>query len=156
MNELWKKYKKNIVITIIVIFLCAGCFCAGRFIRIRGASEDGIRAEQRIEQLERETGVLGNALAERVRECEQLEQQLRDVEDTVRGASEIVEQSGNTIGQLGETVGGLESTSSKFGDIIKQLREGQRAIKKYVEQLEQDNNRLKDELGKLQESIGEQ
>lgn len=77
----------------IIIILCFACFCTGRFLRIRGASEDGIRAEQQVEQLSDRVGSLETELRLRIEQCEQLEGQLDSIGDeldeSIRAAGSI-------------------------------------------------------------------
>lgn len=77
----------------IIIILCFACFCTGRFIRIRGASEDGIRAEQQVEQLSDRVGSLETELRLRIEQCEQLEGQLDSIgigiDESIRAAGSI-------------------------------------------------------------------
>lgn len=77
----------------IIIIICFACFCAGRFLRIRGASEDGIRAEQQVEQLSDRVGSLETELRLRIEQCEQLEGQLDSIgigiDESIRIAGSI-------------------------------------------------------------------
>lgn len=77
----------------IVAILCFASFCAGRFIRFRGASEDGIRTEQQVEQLSERVGELESELQARIEQCEQLEGQLDSIgigiDESIRTAGSI-------------------------------------------------------------------
>jgi len=124
----------------IVVFGFA-CFCAGRFIRFRGVSEDGIRAEQQVEQLTEQVGRLESELQARVEQCEQLEGQLDSVgigidesirtagsirdeirqgTEELRGSSQIIlelrrrfNQYENRIGELEENLKRVKTSSSE-------------------------------------------
>lgn len=76
----------------IIIILCFACFCTGRFLRVRGASEDGIRAEQQVEQLSDRVGSLETELRLRIEQCEQLEGQLNSIGD---GLDESIRAAGS-------------------------------------------------------------
>lgn len=156
MNEIWKKGKKNIIILCCFVIVCAGMFCAGRFTRVRNAPESGIRAEEQLKEAKRETEKLREELDQRIRDIDTISAESELLRSTIGSASDIVEQSGITIRQLGSTVDSIKSESSDIGDTIRKLREGQRAIKAYVEQLEKYNNELEREFRELQESTGKQ
>lgn len=94
---------------------------------------------------------LYSELGRRLTELDTIRKQLDSVGLSINECSDIVKQSGDTIGQLGGSVDELTATATNIGDLIKQLKSGQREITNYVEQLKRDNQRLEDELGKLQE-----
>lgn len=85
--------KKFFIKLCIVAILCFASFCAGRFIRFRGASEDGIRTEQQVEQLSERVGELESELQARIEQCEQLEGQLDSIgigiDESIRTAGSI-------------------------------------------------------------------
>jgi predicted RNase H-like nuclease (RuvC/YqgF family) len=88
------KINKNFFIKFgIVVTLCFASFCAGRLIRLRGVSEDGIRTEQQVEQLTEQVGRLESELQARVEQCEQLEGQLDSIgigiDESIRTAGSI-------------------------------------------------------------------
>ena len=122
-----------------------------------------IRETRSIDRLER---ILGDGEYTGTRVYEGLEQRLKELDgfrettanlekDTDK-CLDVVEQSRLTIGQLGSTVEGMGTTSSNFGDIIRQLRAGQSKIREYVTELEDNNIELETELRRIQDSIREQ
>ena len=122
-----------------------------------------IRETRSIDRLER---ILGDGEYTGTRVYEGLEQRLKELDGFRETAADLevrtdecldtVEQSRLTIGQLGSTVEGMGSTSSKFGDIIRQLKEGQSKTREYVIELENNNIKLEKELRRIQDSIREQ
>lgn len=102
------------------------------------------------------TARLYSELEQRIREFDDITGKFETVSKDVDECSELAEQSGLTIGQLRSTVESIGTTSTNIGDTIKQLREGQQSIKRYVGKLEDDNSRLKTQLKELQGSISQQ
>lgn len=92
-------------------------------------------------------------LEQRLKELDEYRKQADTIEQSITECSELANQSGFAIGQLRSTVEKLGTTSSSIGDTLKQLREGQQAIKQYVGQLEENNLRFKAEFGRLQEGF---
>ena len=136
------KINKNFFIKLgIVVILCFTSFCAGRFIRFRGISEDGIRTEQQVERLTEKVGKLETELQARIEQCEQLEGQLNSVgigidesirtagsirdeirqgTEELRGSSQIIielrrrfTQYENRIGELEENLKRVKTSSSE-------------------------------------------
>lgn len=122
-----------------------------------------IRETRSIDRLER---ILGDGEYTGTRVYEGLEQRLKELDGFRETAADLeahtdecldtVEQSRLTIGQLGSTVEGMGTTSSNFGDIIRQLKEGQSKTREYVVELENNNIKLEKELRRIQDSIREQ
>ena len=122
-----------------------------------------IRETRSIDRLER---ILGDGEYTGTRVYEGLEQRLKELDGFRETAADLevrtdecldtVEQSRLTIGQLGSTVEGIGATSSNFGDIIRQLKEGQSKTREYVIELENNNIKLEKELRRIQDSIREQ
>lgn len=122
-----------------------------------------IRETRSIDRLER---ILGDGEYTGTRVYEGLEQRLKELDGFRETAADLevrtdecldtVEQSRLTIGQLGSTVEGMGATSSKFGDIIRQLKEGQSKTREYVIELENNNIKLEKEIRRIQDSIREQ
>lgn len=136
------KINKNLFIKLgVIICLCFTSFCAGRFIRLRGISEDGIRTEQQVERLTEKVGKLETELQARIEQCEQLEGQLNSVgigidesirtagsirdeirqgTEELRGSSQIIielrrrfTQYENRIGELEENLKRVKTSSSE-------------------------------------------
>ena len=99
---------------------------------------------------------LYSQLEQRLRELEEIQGKFSTIEVSINECSNIVEQSGNTIGQLGNSVEELAASATDIRELIKQLKSGQREIAVYVSQLEQNNQRLESELGRLQKSVSQQ
>lgn len=107
--------KKKLICIIIFIVACITCFCAGRFIRIRGITEDGIRTEQQIEQLTREIEQLESELENRIAQCEQLESQLGRVESGI-------DESLRTARSIRDEIESGRSQLSGSNAILQELR----------------------------------
>jgi chromosome segregation ATPase len=136
------KINKNFFIKFgVIICLCFTSFCTGRFIRLRGISEDGIRTEQQVERLTEKVGKLETELQARIEQCEQLEGQLNSVgigidesirtagsirdeirqgTEELRGSSQIIielrrrfNQYENRIGELEENLKRVKTSSSE-------------------------------------------
>jgi hypothetical protein len=150
--------KTKIIIAIIIgsILLYAAGFGTAYFI-------GKFKYTRSIDRLER---ILGDGEYTGTRVYEGLEQRLKELDgfrettanlekDTDK-CLDVVEQSRLTIGQLGSTVDGMGTTSSNFGDIIRQLRAGQSKIREYVTELENNNIELETELRRIQDSVREQ
>ena len=131
------KIDKKFFISIgIIIILCVSCFCAGRFLRIRGASEDGIRAEQQVEQLSDRVGSLEAELRLRVEQCEQLEKRLGSV-----GAG--IEESIRTAGSIRDDIKRGTEELRGSNQIIVELRKRFTQYEVRIGELEQNLERVK-------------
>ena len=136
------KIDKKFFISIgIVIVLCFASFCAGRFFRIRGASDDGYRAEQQIEQLQGQLESLDAELQLRIEECEQLQGQLDTVglgiDESIRVAGSIrdeIESSRNQLTGSSAIVQELRKRITQYEDRIRELEESLRELKEGLNQ----------------------
>ena len=128
--------KKFFIKFCIVAILCFASFCAGRFIRFRGASEDGIRTEQQVEQLSERVGELESELQARIEQCEQLEGQLDSVGD---GIDESIRTAGSIRTELEQSR--LEIKGSN--PILNELRKRFVGYENRIKQLEEDLGRMK-------------
>ena len=120
----------------VIIILCFSCFCTGRFLRIRGASEDGIRTEQQVEQLTEQVGRLESELQARVEQCEQLEEQLDSV-----GAG--IEESIRTAGSIRDDIKRGTEELRGSNQIIVELRKRFTQYEVRIGELEQNLERVK-------------
>lgn len=136
MNE---KIKKYLIIVGIIIALCSASFCAGRFIRLRGASEDSIRLEQQFEQQQQRLEQLQSELDNRIRECDELREQLDRVELGI-------DESIRTARSIGDEIGASREQLTGSSEIIKELR------KRFI-QYEDRIAELEKNLGELKESV---
>ena len=120
----------------IIIILCFSCFCTGRFLRVRGASEDGIRTEQQIEQLTEQVGRLESELQARVEQCEQLEGQLDSVG---AGIEESIRTAGSIRNEIRQGTEELRGSSP----IISELRRRFIQYENRIGELEENLKRVK-------------
>lgn len=125
--------KKTIICVGIVILMCVASFLSGRYIRIRGASEDGIRAEQQLEQLCKE---LKKELQSNIERCESLQGQLDRVGD---GIDESIRTAGSIRTELEQSR--LEIKGSN--PILDELRKRFVGYENRIKQLEDDLGRIK-------------
>lgn len=136
MNELWKKYKKNIIIISIVICLCAASFCAGRYAKLRRATDDSYGTLQRIEQLQSEAKHLQSELELRISECDELRGQLDRVESGI-------DESIRTAGSIREEIGNGREQLKGSSEIIQELRKRFIKYENRIAELEEDLSRIK-------------
>lgn len=120
----------------IVVILCFASFCAGRFSKLRGASEDGIRTEQQVERLSERVGELESELQTRIEQCEQLEGQLESVgvgiDESIRTAGSIraeLEQSRLEIKGSNPILNELRARFVGYENRIKQLEDDLKRVK---------------------------
>lgn len=128
--------KKFFIKFCIVVILCFASFCAGRFSRLRGASEDGIRTEQQVERLSERVGELESELQIRIEQCEQLEGQLESVgvgiDESIRTAGSIraeLEQSRLEIKGSNPILNELRARFVGYENRIKQLEDDLKRVK---------------------------
>ena len=128
--------KKFFIKLCIVVILCFASFCAGRFSRLRGASEDGIRTEQQVERLSERVGELESELQTRIEQCEQLEGQLESVgvgiDESIRTAGSIraeLEQSRLEIKGSNPILNELRARFVGYENRIKQLEDDLKRVK---------------------------
>lgn len=127
-----KIYKSFFIKFGCIILFGITCFCTGRFIRLKGISEDSIRAEQQLEQLTEQVGRLETELQVRVEQCEQLEQQL------------------NSIGT------GIDESIRAAGSIREQIRQGTKELRgsnQIIIELRRRFNEYENRIGELQENL---
>lgn len=112
------------------------CFCAGRFSRLRGTSEDGIRTEQQVERLSERVSELESELQTRIEQCEQLEGQLDSVgvgiDESIRTAGSIraeLEQSRLEIKGSNPILNELRARFVGYENRIKQLEDDLKRVK---------------------------
>lgn len=149
--------KKKIVCIIVGAIVC---FAAGFSTSYIIDKLNYTRSADRLEQL-LGTGHVSSAelykeLERRIQEFDDITATVNGISDSISNCSDIAEQSGLAIGQLRGTVEELRITSSNIGDTIRQIREGQRHLKIWVGELEENNLRLKGELKELQSSVSKQ
>lgn len=118
MNEFWKKYKKNIIASIVVVLLCAGSFVCGRTIRLRRAESASSGIEQSI------SGATGTA--NKIRDgINSLGDLLGDVGDNNNRAINGVEQSSTDVTELqsiiNECVRIIEAGETELADSVKRI-----------------------------------
>ena len=146
--------KSKIIISVIVVLVAfAAGFTISYFIDKVNYTKSIDKLSKLLNDGSNDSKHLYDELERRLNELDGFKRRYDELESTTDNCLRIVEQSGQTIGQLGRTVGEIGATSSNIGDTIKQLREGQQRINDYVNVLEGDNRRLKEELGRLQKSI---
>lgn len=136
MNELWKKYKKNIIIISIVICLCAASFCAGRYAKLRRATDDSYGTLQRIEQQQQQLEYLQSELELRISECDELRGQLDRVESGI-------DESIRTAGSIREEIGNGREQLKGSSEIIQELRKRFIKYENRIAELEEDLSRIK-------------
>ena len=127
----------------IIIILCFACFCTGRgrFLRIRGASEDGIRAEQQVEQLSDRVRGLEAELRLRIEQCEQLEGQLNSIGD---GLDESIRAAGSIRDDIKRGTEELRGSNQ----IIAELRKRFTQYEIRIGELTEDLRRIKEGTSK--------
>ena len=120
----------------VIIILCFSCFCTGRFLRIRGASEDGIRAEQQVEQLSDRVGSLETELRLRIEQCEQLEGQLDSIgigiDESIRIAGSIrddIRQGTEELRGSSPIIAELRRRFAQYENRIRELEENLKRVK---------------------------
>lgn len=128
--------KKTFICVGIVILMCFASFLSGRYIRIRGASEDGIRAEQQLEQLDGRCKELEKELQSNIERCESLQGQLDRVGD---GIDESIRTAGSIRTELEQSR--LEIKGSN--PILNELRARFVGYENRIKQLEDDLGRIK-------------
>ena len=119
----------------IVVFGFA-CFCTGRFIRFRGVSEDGIRTEQRVEQLSGRIGELESELQLRIEQCKHLEGQLESIGI---GIDESIRTAGSIRDEIRQGTEELRGSSP----IITELRRRFTQYENRIRELEENLKRIK-------------
>lgn len=134
--------KKTIICVGIIILMCAASFLSGRYIRVRGASDDGIRAEQQLEQLTGQYNKLYEEFQSNIERCESLQGQLDRVGD---GIDESIRTAGSIRTKLEQSR--LEIKGSH--PILNELRT------RFVE-YENRIKQLEDDLGRIKEGSSEQ
>lgn len=128
--------KKTIICVGVVILMCFASFLSGRYIRVRGASDDGIRAEQQLEQLKGEADRLRDELQSNIERCESLQGQLDRVGD---GIDESIRTAGSIRTELEQSR--LEIKGSH--PILDELRKRFVGYENRIKQLEEDLGRIK-------------
>lgn len=146
--------KSKIIISVIVVLVAfAAGFAVSYFIDKVNYTRSIDKLSKLLNDGSNDSKHLYDELERRLNELDGFKRQYDELESSTNNCLRIVEQSGQTIGQLGRTVYQLNESSSSITDTIKRIREGQQRINDYVNVLEGDNRRLKEELGKLQASI---